>query len=276
VNLVLIDVDGTLVGKNGVSDCAKKAILLLQEGDFYLSLATGRPPVNETLELARLLNPSGLHIFHQGAEITFADGKIAHSYPIESTKTAPLQELASSFNISLELYGEDGFVYIFNPTPEAKSHLDSLGITSDRVAEINRSERLPESIVKAEFVFNINRVGDARELLGRLRTFTPHEFKIHDSVSAATPDIRFISITSIDASKLNAAKWLLKKLGIPKERLIAIGDGLNDLELIDYAAFGIAMGNSHEEVRGSADLVVPDVEHCGLLEAAKALTARYS
>ena len=45
---------------------------------------------------------------------------------------------------------------------------------------------------------------------------------------------------------------------------VACGDGENDRELLDWAGFGVAVANAHDEILARADLVVPDVEHEGV------------
>nr|WP_319215997.1 Cof-type HAD-IIB family hydrolase [uncultured Trichococcus sp.] len=67
--------------------------------------------------------------------------------------------------------------------------------------------------------------------------------------------------------KATAIEALLTHLGLPKERTIAIGDGLNDLEMFDYCAVGIAMGNAKDELKAVADHVTRSVDEDGLYHA---------
>ena len=67
--------------------------------------------------------------------------------------------------------------------------------------------------------------------------------------------------------KATAIEALLTHLGLSKERTIAIGDGLNDLEMFDYCEIGIAMGNAKEELKAVADHVTSSVDEDGLHQA---------
>jgi hypothetical protein len=61
-----------------------------------------------------------------------------------------------------------------------------------------------------------------------------------------------------------------ERLGFRPEGTVACGDGENDRELLDWAGFGVAVANAHEDVLARADLVVPSVHEQGvavLLEA---------
>lgn len=69
--------------------------------------------------------------------------------------------------------------------------------------------------------------------------------------------------------KGTAIKTLLNHLGLTKEQTIAIGDGLNDLEMLEYCAVGIAMGNAKERLKKSADYVTDEVECDGLANSFK-------
>ena len=57
---------------------------------------------------------------------------------------------------------------------------------------------------------------------------------------------------------------LAEKLGLAREEIAAVGDGLNDLELLEYAGIGAAMGNGVPELKQAADRVLPPVEEDGL------------
>jgi hydroxymethylpyrimidine pyrophosphatase-like HAD family hydrolase len=49
---------------------------------------------------------------------------------------------------------------------------------------------------------------------------------------------------------------VLNEAGIPRENSVAIGDSPNDLDMIRYAALGIAVGNARDELKAEADVVV--------------------
>ena len=71
-------------------------------------------------------------------------------------------------------------------------------------------------------------------------------------------------VMSRDMDKAWGLAALAEKLGLAREEIAAVGDGLNDLELLEYAGIGAAMGNGAPELKQTADRVLPPVEEDGL------------
>ncbi|MBN1917479.1 MAG: HAD family phosphatase [Verrucomicrobia bacterium] len=69
------------------------------------------------------------------------------------------------------------------------------------------------------------------------------------------------------ASKWRALQFLAASYSIPPQRIMAIGDDLNDLAMIEGAGFGVAMANAVEPVRRIADWITADKDHDGVAEA---------
>ena len=76
-----------------------------------------------------------------------------------------------------------------------------------------------------------------------------------------------LEITSMDADKGEALLSLAAGLGINREEVMAMGDGNNDLGLMNAAGLSVAMGNSSPEVLAAADSQTSDNEHDGVAEA---------
>jgi Cof subfamily protein (haloacid dehalogenase superfamily) len=79
-----------------------------------------------------------------------------------------------------------------------------------------------------------------------------------------TSSRRFVEILPLNASKANALRVLADKYSIPLEKWIAVGDGMNDLDMIHAAGLGVAVENGDEKVKLEADLVVPPLPEGGL------------
>ena len=81
----------------------------------------------------------------------------------------------------------------------------------------------------------------------------------------------FAETISPIASKGRALKKLAAHLGIQIDRVMGIGDNLNDLDLVEVAGFGVAMGNGAPEVKAQADYVTDDADNDGVATALEQL-----
>ena len=77
----------------------------------------------------------------------------------------------------------------------------------------------------------------------------------------------FCEIANKEATKGNAIKILADLYGITTDEVLAIGDNNNDIEMVETAGVGVAMGNGTEEIKKRADFVTDNVEHNGFVKA---------
>jgi hydroxymethylpyrimidine pyrophosphatase-like HAD family hydrolase len=60
---------------------------------------------------------------------------------------------------------------------------------------------------------------------------------------------------------------IAEQLGVSREETLAIGDGDNDVEMVEWAGLGVAMGNATPAVKAVADWVAPPVTEDGVSAA---------
>ena len=72
-----------------------------------------------------------------------------------------------------------------------------------------------------------------------------------------------------NASKTSAINYLQKKFNIDKDEIIAMGDNYNDIDMLEYAGLGIAMGNAPDDVKKHANDVTLTNDEDGVAEALK-------
>lgn len=78
------------------------------------------------------------------------------------------------------------------------------------------------------------------------------------------PGDTFADFTAASVSKASAAEAVRAELGVPRDEVVAVGDGVNDIELLLWSGLGVAMGQAPEAVRVVADAVCPSVEQDGV------------
>jgi len=264
IRLVLIDVDGTLFGPNGVPQCAWEAAQRARAAGLHLSVCTGRPGRGLALQYAERLDPEGLHIFESGAVIVTGRGQLLRAFTLPPAVYRRLLELSRVYGIPFEVYTAEGGFYRESQHPDLLIHEQMLGYPA-QVCPLDPCEGL----VRVQFVW---RPSPAWQQLREQIKQMP-EVELHEATSPGMPGVGFSSVTAMGVSKRAAARWIAAKLDLDLGCAAMIGDGENDLELIQSVGLGIAMGNAPETVKRAARWVVSTVENCGLEQALDAIVA---
>jgi Cof subfamily protein (haloacid dehalogenase superfamily) len=76
----------------------------------------------------------------------------------------------------------------------------------------------------------------------------------------------FLEFAAPDVTKAAGLDFVAERLGFARERTVAFGDGENDVELVEWAGYGVAVENAHERVKAVADLVCPPVTEEGVAQ----------
>jgi hydroxymethylpyrimidine pyrophosphatase-like HAD family hydrolase len=80
----------------------------------------------------------------------------------------------------------------------------------------------------------------------------------------------FLEFASPDVTKATGLDFASERLGFAAERTVAFGDGENDVELLEWAGYAVAVENAHERVKAVADLVCPCVDEEGVAQVLEA------
>ncbi|MFT3787500.1 MAG: Cof-type HAD-IIB family hydrolase [Tepidisphaeraceae bacterium] len=96
----------------------------------------------------------------------------------------------------------------------------------------------------------------------------------HPQVKLARTDPDLLQYMSVDAGKGLGLKRLCERLDVPLAHAMAIGDNENDIEMLQVAGLGVAMGHASAAVKAAAQLVVASNMHDGVAEAINICLAR--
>ena len=99
------------------------------------------------------------------------------------------------------------------------------------------------------------------ELRTRLLTEIPQVFP---GILATSSSPQNIELNQDAANKGDALLALADRLGVPREKTLAFGDGLNDISMIRAAGVGIAMDNAEDVVKEAADWVTASCDEDGV------------
>jgi 5-amino-6-(5-phospho-D-ribitylamino)uracil phosphatase len=151
-----------------------------------------------------------------------------------------------------------------------------------RVAEVARPEDdpHPEQTVRAGIVTSPEQMLEsAARIRARLgdRALIQHFPAVSGDASGGLDrSIEILELFDPQVSKWSGLSWLAAREGIAPERVAAIGDEINDLEMIQRSGLGVAMGNAAQAVRDAADQVTLSNDDAGVAHAIeRILTGRW-
>jgi Cof subfamily protein (haloacid dehalogenase superfamily) len=81
---------------------------------------------------------------------------------------------------------------------------------------------------------------------------------------------QFLELASPEVTKASGLDFLAPRVGFSRERTVAFGDGENDVELLEWAGYAVAVANAHPKVLEVADFVCPSVDEEGVAQVIEA------
>ena len=81
----------------------------------------------------------------------------------------------------------------------------------------------------------------------------------------------FLEFASPDVTKAAGLQFLAERVGFSPEETVGFGDGENDLELLDWAGYAVAVENADDELKARADWVIPGPDEEGVAQVLEAL-----
>jgi HAD superfamily hydrolase (TIGR01484 family) len=109
---------------------------------------------------------------------------------------------------------------------------------------------------------------DDPEVLDELKQRMLERFAGRLYISKSLP--YFLEFAAPEVTKAAGLDFLAKQLGFSRERTVAFGDGENDIELVDWAGYGVAVENADARVKEIADFICPSVEEEGVAQVLEA------
>lgn len=259
IKLVVVDLDGTLVDSRGqISNADKAALAAARVRGIQIALSTGRVVEACRTHIADL-SLDGAHIFFDGALIyNLNQNRSIALQPIEPEILTAAVRFARVNKIYLELYALDRY-FVEDINWADAIHREFFGLKSMLV---NFDE-----IVDSEMIIKCELMIHNQDEESKARLFLDHfAGSLRGSVARtpAYPDVRFVNVVNPAVSKGAALVKLAAYLKLDLDQVMAIGDGINDLSLLETAGLAVAMGNASDELKARADFVTSSVDSSGV------------
>jgi Cof subfamily protein (haloacid dehalogenase superfamily) len=241
--VLALDLDDTLLRSDKSIGAATLAALdrWLAAG-HEIVVATGRPPRN----VAPVLPPSLLHvprIVYNGAQAILGD-EIIFDRPIPAQDVRHILEWSKrsgeAWYIGLEI---NDMLYV-------NRHFEKPGTFQ----VVDLMQLCDQPVYKIIFFFP-----DGRRNIEPLLAAMPPTTR-----ALVTPKFSLVQLCARDANKFTALKQLLARRPLAPAAVIAVGDDINDIEMVRCSDIGVAVANALPEVKAVADWIAPGADDDGV------------
>lgn len=259
-HLVALDIDGTLLSHAGeLSPVVREAVGQVHLAGHHVVLATGRS-VHATVPVAAELGiDTGWAVCSNGSVTVRLDPAAPEGYELDEVIT-------------------------FDPAPALRLMAAEFPDAYFAVEEVGRGFRMNKPFPEGE-LSGVHQVVDLGDLAGshvtRLVVRSPghtsaefHELVARTGLADVTYAIgwtAWMDVAPEGVTKASALERVRGLLGVDRARTLAVGDGSNDVDMLRWAARGVAMGHADDHVRAAAAEVTAPVHEDGAAHVLRSL-----
>lgn len=248
ISLVALDMDGTtLNSKCLITANNQQAIRRAKEAGIHVAIATGRMYV-ASLHLIAATGIDEISVFYSGGVLwNPKTEKIIYEKRLGFDLSTEVFEFLLNLNVYTQIYDDKEFFVKDRSDPHAKFYEF---VSKHRGIELG--DKFESYRCNANKFLSMFSTKD--ELLVAYDKVVSH---FGDRVYVTTTADTYLEIMHRDVNKGIGLKMLAQSYSIPREETLAIGDGGNDLPMIEWAGVGVAVENAMDEVKKVADIIAP-------------------
>jgi hypothetical protein len=255
-NLVAVDLDGTLADEhNRCSPVDLRAMHAVAQRGVYVVIASGR--MHAATE--RFWHEAGLNapiLSYNGAMVKHPrDGFIWFHLTVPAAFADAIVDFCETHGYHLNYYLND-HLYVKEETPWSQLYHQRTGSVIEPVGSLTRFRG--QSPTKLILI-------DTPETTDTLREQFLQRFG--ERLNIIKSNDEYLEFMHPAANKARTLQRLAYQLGVPRERVLAIGDGNNDIPMLRWAGYAVAMGNAKPAVKALAHRIAPSIEQNGLAVA---------
>lgn len=264
---IFCDMDGTLLNsKSLISEANANALREASSRGIKVVIATGktRPAAITLLKMVNLTGRDGIvseyspGVFIQGLLVYGKEGREIHRRNLDTDVCREAFHYSVEHNIPLIAFSENRCLTLFSHPLVDALHT----VYNEPKAEIMPSV---DDLLRSGDVQKVLFLHTAEGVAGTLRPYWSEATAGRASVVQAQPDM--LEIVPAGTSKGSGVRMLLDHFGVTSDEVMAIGDGENDIEMIELASLGIALSNGSEKTKAVANVIGASNDEDGVADA---------
>ena len=253
--LAAIDLDGTLLHSetHAVTDGNAAAVRKAVQNGAQIVLASGRQWVTIRRFAAQLYLPADTPIIaYNGAMVRTLGGDLWLHQPLPADAAAQIVAYCAAHGYHLNYYLNDT-LYVRDHTKWVDIYRQRTGTVAQVVGDLGCFDgRQPTKLILVDTLETTNRL---------LRHF---KAEFGDTLYITKTEDEYLEFMDPNVSKGRALAEVAGRLGLAAGECAAFGDSFNDIPMLEWAGFGVAMGNARPELKAVADLIAPPADDDGV------------
>ncbi len=281
--LIAADLDGTLLNSYGeITENTKKVINEVQNQGIEFIIASGRP-IDSIKTITKSINSNNYFIAGNGAIIydIKKDKKIYEKY-ISRKKIMKIAKYCDKNNISYNIYTDETIIaqgleynvlyYYKENLKKEISKITNITIVENLYQYIKDNKDLKCLKVticdKSKAIFNsiMQKMKKIKDVDVMDISYMSKKL-IKEGTEETLIEYFYTEISAQNVNKWEALKFLGKIINVEEKEIVAIGDNINDKEMIENAKLGICMGQSNPKIKEISDYITEDNNNEGVAKA---------
>lgn len=259
--LIATDIDGTLINsKRILTENTKEVLKEASDNGIVIMLCSGRAPVTLDLITDQLDIDMPLACYNGAQILSGKNGKVLYQKGLDKEDAILTYKEGCKRNVGVIIWTLDGKIAFNEKNRHTKHYLDNSNY-KDEVLYIG--DDLSYFDDKDNKIAKLLWQDDPEKVEEEHIPYSKELLKGTNAISATSQSF-LLEFTHKNANKAEAIKQVAKAYNIKHEDTIGIGDGLNDIPMIEYASLGVAMKNAHKDVLKIADIVAPSNDEEGV------------
>jgi hydroxymethylpyrimidine pyrophosphatase-like HAD family hydrolase len=264
--LIAIDVDGTLLDSSGrIGARTRAAVCAAAAAGCLIVLATGRR-LRTAQPVAEALGCSPVLVCSQGATL-WRNGRLLYHQHLSVLASRQVIEAHRACGVPVVVFGNAAtdatrdIIFVdgdWGANPRLRAYIERNAVWV-RPYDEGCLTAGPVQTITLDHVERLRRLCEELERQPQARALYRVIYSVTQLAGGGAVEVLHPSV-----SKATALEFLCREVGISRHEVLAIGDNVNDVEMLQFAGLGVAVANASDEAKQAAQLVAPSNDEEGV------------